>query len=67
MTPSFRCDSSTVLTRLSPGGHEVVAEMQLFRGTAWTVPALVGTTLFARDRQQIVALDLGRRPAGGPQ
>jgi hypothetical protein len=26
---------------------------------AWTVPTLVGTTLYARDREKIVALDLG--------
>ena len=27
---------------------------------AWTAPTLVGTTLYVRDRHQIMALDLGR-------
>jgi outer membrane protein assembly factor BamB len=54
-------DGRLVLTRLSPAGHEVLAQAQIFGGTAWTVPTLVGTTLFARDRREVVALDLGRR------
>jgi outer membrane protein assembly factor BamB len=54
-------DGRLVLARLSPAGHEILAETQLFSGTAWTVPALAGTTLFARNRQEIVALDLARR------
>lgn len=54
-------DGDLVLARLSPTGHEVLARAQIFSSTAWTVPALVGTTLYARDREQIVALDLGRR------
>jgi outer membrane protein assembly factor BamB len=54
-------DGRLSLTRLSPSGHEVLAQAQIFGGTAWTVPTLVGTTLFARNRQQMVALELGRR------
>jgi outer membrane protein assembly factor BamB len=54
-------DGRLSLTRLSPRGHEVLAQAQIFGGTAWTVPTLVGTTLFARNRQQMVALELGRR------
>ena len=38
-----------------------LAETQLFNTTSWTVPTLVGTTLYARDREKIVALDLGER------
>jgi hypothetical protein len=30
-----------------------------FDTTSWTVPSLVGATLYARDRVKIVALDLG--------
>lgn len=54
-------DGQLSLVRLSPTGHEVLAQAQIFSGTAWTVPALVGTTLFARNREEIVALDLGRQ------
>jgi hypothetical protein len=28
-------------------------------GTAWTVPTLVGKTLYVRDKANIMALDLG--------
>lgn len=48
------------LARLLPDGLEVLARAQIFDTTSWTVPTLVGTTLFARDRERIVALDLGR-------
>ena len=32
---------------------------KVFDTPSWTVPTLVGTTLFARDREKIVALNLG--------
>ena len=47
------------LVRLSPSGLERLATTQLFDTRSWTVPTLVGTTLYARDRARIVALDLG--------
>ena len=36
-----------------------LATTPLFATRAWTAPTLVGTTLYARDRERIVALDLG--------
>jgi hypothetical protein len=32
----------------------------LCRRNSWTVPTLVGTTLYVRDRHQIMALDLSK-------
>ena len=55
-------DGDLVLTRVSPDGAEVLARTELFDTRSWTVPTLVGTTLFARDRERIVALDLGAGP-----
>ena len=43
---------------------EVLATAPIFATTSWTVPTLVGTTLYARDREKIVALDLGEAAAG---
>jgi outer membrane protein assembly factor BamB len=52
-------DGHLVLARLSPAGAEVLGRTQIFATTSWTVPTLVGTTLYARDRATIVALNLG--------
>jgi outer membrane protein assembly factor BamB len=53
-------DGDLALLRLSPEGATVLARAKLFETRSWTVPTLVGTTLFARDRETIVALDLGK-------
>jgi outer membrane protein assembly factor BamB len=55
-------DEEGVLTLATPGdtGLQVHARTQVFEQRAWTAPTLVGTTLYARDRREIVALDLGR-------
>ena len=42
-----------------PEGFEVLSSVALLDTTAWTAPTLVGTTLYVRDRAQIVALDVG--------
>ena len=54
-------DGDLALLRLSPEGMEVQARTHVFDTTSWTVPALAGTILYARDREKIVALDLGVR------
>jgi hypothetical protein len=53
-------DGDLVLTRMSPEGMEVLARTTLFETLSWTVPTLVGTKLYARDREKIVALELSR-------
>ena len=52
-------DGDLSLVRLSPNGLETLATTHLFTTRSWSVPTLVGTTLYARDRERIVALDLG--------
>jgi outer membrane protein assembly factor BamB len=51
------------LALMTPGadGPIVHGKAQITRGQAWTVPTLSGTTLYVRDRQDIMALDLGER------
>ena len=51
-------DGDLSLATLSPSGMTTLATTQLFNTTSWTVPTLVGSTLYARDREMIVALDL---------
>jgi outer membrane protein assembly factor BamB len=51
-------DGNLALATPSASGLTVHAKAAVLGHTAWTVPTLVGTTLYLRDREQIVALDL---------
>jgi outer membrane protein assembly factor BamB len=55
-------DGDLALLKLAPEGVTVLSQTKLFDTVSWTVPTLVGTTLYARDREKIVALDLGSGP-----
>lgn len=46
----------------SPEGIEIHAQAQIFNDRSWTVPTLLGTTLYVRDRKEIQALDLAVEP-----
>ena len=52
-------DGDLALAKLAPEGVTVLSQAKMFDTMSWTVPTLVGTTLYARDREKIVALDLG--------
>jgi len=52
-------DGNLGLITLTETGPRVQARFPLMKGRSWTVPTLAGTRLFARDRQEIVALELG--------
>ena len=47
------------LADVSPEKIEIRSSVQLLDSCTWTVPTLVGQTLYVRDRQTIMALDLG--------
>jgi outer membrane protein assembly factor BamB len=53
-------DGDLALARLAPEGVIILSEAKkVFETVSWTVPTLVGKTLYARDREKIVALNLG--------
>ena len=54
-------DGDLAIAKLSPEKVTILSRAKLFQTTAWSAPALVGTTLYARDREKIVAVDLGAR------
>ena len=54
-------DGDLALATMTREGVTIHSEAKVFETTSWTVPTLVGTTLYARDREKIVALDLGAR------
>jgi outer membrane protein assembly factor BamB len=47
------------LAEPTPGAIEILSSFQLTDSVTWTVPTLIGTTLYVRDRRNIMALDLG--------
>jgi len=53
-------DGRLTLAEVTPKEFKVRSKVDLLKKTAWTVPTLVGRTLYARDKEQIVALDLGK-------
>jgi outer membrane protein assembly factor BamB len=54
-------DGNLALATPGDSGLTVHAKTQILRELAWTVPTLSNTTLYVRDRHQIMALDLGPR------
>jgi len=52
-------DGHLTLADASPAGLQAQAKIELLKQNAWTVPTLVGTKLYVRDRKTIVALELG--------
>ncbi|MGI9165513.1 MAG: PQQ-binding-like beta-propeller repeat protein [Pyrinomonadaceae bacterium] len=51
-------DGNLALATVSPAGLKVISKTSLMKNLAWTVPTLVGTKLYLRDRRTIAALDL---------
>ena len=47
-----------LLLELAGDGPSVLAETQLLESQTWTVPALAGRTLYVRDRERILAVEL---------
>ncbi len=52
-------DGQLALTTVSPEGLKVLSKCTITKRYSWAAPTLVGTTLFVRDRERIMALDLG--------
>ena len=59
-------DGTLALAAATPSSFDVLTQVALLQKTAWTPPTLVGTRLYVRDRQSIVALELGTPPAPAP-
>ncbi|MGB0715335.1 MAG: PQQ-binding-like beta-propeller repeat protein [Phycisphaerae bacterium] len=55
-------DGQLALTKVSSKKIRVRSKHQLLNRNAWTVPTLVGSTLYIRDRKTMMALDLSVLP-----
>jgi len=54
-------DGNLGLVTLSPEGLKVLARAPVAAAVSWTVPTLIGTTLYVRDRVNVMALDVAAR------
>lgn len=52
-------DGNLGLVTMSAEGVKILARASVATATSWTVPTLIGQTLYIRDRVNILALDLG--------
>jgi outer membrane protein assembly factor BamB len=52
-------DGVLALATATPKGFVVHSRVQLLDNVAWTVPTIVGKTLYVRDKGRILAADLG--------
>jgi outer membrane protein assembly factor BamB len=51
-------DGNLALATATPTELKVISRVSVMKNLAWTVPTLVGTKLYLRDRRTIAALDL---------
>jgi hypothetical protein len=49
-----------MLAKVSPKGIDILGNATLTEDVSWTLPTLVSTRLFVRDRTHILALELGK-------
>ena len=60
-------DGQLALARVSRKKIRIREKHQLLNRNAWTVPTLVGPTLYVRDRKSIMAIDLAGNQEGAKQ
>ena len=53
-------DGTLALAKISPEGIDVLATAPVTDSVSWTLPTLVGATVYLRDQKHILALDLGQ-------
>jgi outer membrane protein assembly factor BamB len=53
-------DGNLGLATVTPQGMQVLAKAPILENLAWTPPTLVGTKLYARDRKNAAAFELGQ-------
>ncbi len=54
-------DGTLALVEPTPKEFRVLAKAPVLQNTAWTPPTLAGTTLYLRDRKNLMALDLAAK------
>jgi hypothetical protein len=52
-------DGNLGLVTLSAEGLKILSRAQVAQAVSWTVPTLIGSILYVRDRVNVMALDVG--------
>lgn len=52
-------DGNLALCECTPKELKIISSTPILKKVAWTIPTLVGRTLYVRDQDKIIALDLG--------
>ena len=52
-------DGNLMIAYPSPQGFKIAAKAPVMSRLSWTPPVLVGTRLYLRDRQGLMAVELG--------
>ena len=58
-------DGRLAIATATPEGVTIHARCRITARPSWTAPTLVGTTLYVRDREHIMAFDLGQHGGSG--
>jgi len=48
------------LARVSPDGLKMLASAKVTEPVSWTIPTLVESKMYVRDRENIMALDMAK-------
>ena len=54
-------DGTLALIEATPADLRILSQVSLLKHLSWTPPTLVGTTLYLRDRHELMALDLAAK------
>ncbi len=52
-------DGNLSLAKATPKEFKVLSKAELFKNKSWTIPTVVGKTLYIRDKKTVMALDIG--------
>ncbi len=63
---ALEAEGRLLLAELTPAGPVILAQTRLLDSQTWTAPTLVGRTLYVRDRERILAVELPLAGASRP-
>jgi hypothetical protein len=56
---AFDEDGNLTLAITTPKEFKVLSKAEVLKNKSWTIPTVVGKTLYMRDKKTIMAMDIG--------